>query len=754
MCLAGALLYLRITPPVYERTATVLVKDSRKGAGAELTAFSDIMGGIGRRSVENELYIFSSRQLMEQVVLRYNLTTRYTTKEGLREVDIYGKQPMNVTFLDNSESLKGTFTYKVDKAGRVHLSDFSSDESFKAVAMPNDTIATPLGKVVFSPTTAKQATDKDIKVRKQQLNKSVESYRKKLKCAIADKQASVINITMSDQVPQRAEDIINGIIEAYNQASISDKQEISLLTAQFINDRLMLLGNELNMADDDVATYKQSNRIYNPQDEATLSAEEIKRLKENALSLEANIEMANYILQYVMEEGSEHKLIPASTTMSGGASQALAANIDLYNKGVLEYQRLVTHSSQSNPAIVDLEAQLDAQRTSIIAALQSHIETLNLQIAHINREQQRADSRMEESPKKEKELLSIVRQQKVKEELYIYLLTKLEENALTGATAESNARIIDMAYGSDTPIKPKKSVIFSIAICLGLLLPFVIAYLCHILNTKVESRRELQEALSAPYLGDIPRFEGKANQGFVVKEDGRDALSEAFRMVAVNLSFMSVDKSINVIMTTSSIPHSGKTFISSNLAFTLAASGKRVVLIDLDLRRRTLSKIMGHRNDRRGITSYLSGNIASLSDIITKSNIHANLDMIFAGPQPPNPTEMLMSAKMEEVMAELRTRYDYIIIDCAPAMAVADAIIMDRLVDLAIYVVRSGNLDYNQLPDIEHLYRDHKFHNMGILFNGVKQSKHGYGYGYYGEEEELTAMQRRWRTFKQLFKRR
>ena len=748
---SGAMLYIKITPPEYMRTATVLVKDSRKGSGSDVTAFSDIMGGMGRRSVDNELHIFESRRLMESVVKRLDLTTEYSVEEQLRTTDIYGRSPMLVKFTDENNDATGTFKYRVESDGSVAINSFNDDASFHAVVEPGDTIATPLGNITLIATP--YAKDRrEVTVSKRSLNNVVEAYRNKLKCDIANKQASVINISMVDEVPRRAEDVINSIIEAYNLDAISDKQEISRLTEQFINDRLVSLGQELNLADAEVADYRKDNHLYSPTNEATLSAEEIQKLKSSALSLEANLEMAKYIYVYVTEGENEMRLIPASTALASGASQALTAQIEAYNTDLLEYQRLAGEEHSNNPMLVDLKAQLIAMRATIVSSLDSHIATLNLQIEQVNREQMKADSRMEGSPHKERELQSIVRQQKVKEELYIYLLTKLEENALTGATAESNARVIDTAYGSDKPISPRKMQVYFIAILAALLIPFAIIYLCEVLNTKVRSRRDIEEGLTVPFLGDVPYHGGRHDRGIVVHEESRDAVSEAFRMLRANLSFMSIAKSVNVIMVTSSVPHSGKTFISTNLAATLAATDKSVVLVDLDLRRRTLTKQMGHRNDRRGVTSYLTNSISSLHDIIIKDEIEG-VDTIFAGPQPPNPTEILISERMKEFISELRQRYDYIIIDSVPALAVADAVVIDPLVDLTLYVIRHGHLDRNQLPDIERLHSEKRIHNMGVVFNGVKQSKHGYGYGYgYYSDEELSPLKERLKRFASLFK--
>lgn len=758
LCYLLAAFYIHRTPPIYQRTATVLVKDTRKGGGAELTAFSDIMGGIGRKSVDNELYIFKSRHLSEQVVKEFDLTTRYTTTIKIRTYDLYGQEPILVKFLTASDSDDGEFKYRINEDGTVKIFEFLPDnELFSTTASLSDTVATPLGDIALIPTPfAEQFIDKDITVTKMPLNEVTEMYRRAVNCNIASKQSSIITMTMNNEVPKRAEDVINGIIVAYDNDAINDKRAISDLTNKFIIERLQSLGEELRLADEQIATYKQDNNIYNPETEATLSANEIIRLNQEELSLEANIEMANYILDYVRNDRSGEGLIPASTVSLSGVSAALASQIDSYNSTLMSYRRLKSEASGSNPVVVNMAADIASLRGSIITSLESHIEGLKLQIEHLNREQLVANSRMSNSPSVEKEMLTFARQQKVKEELYIYLLTKLEENALTGATAESNARVIDHAYGSNRPISPNRMLIYLIALFFGAVIPYVILYLNEVLNTKVRSRREIEKIISVPFLGDIPRFTGKAENGIAVKEEGRDPISEAFRILRTNMSFMSVDKKLQVLMFTSSIPHSGKTFVSTNMAVTLAISGKKVLLMDLDLRRRTLSKQLGHRNDRRGFTSYISDKISSVDALISKSTLHDNLDMIYAGPQPPNPAEMLMSNRVEQLFTELRQRYDYIIIDSTPAMAVADAMIIDRLVDLTVYVIRQGNLDRRQLPDIEQLYVDKKFHDMSIVLNGVTQRKSSYGYGYgygygYSDMEEQTPWQRRWESIKALF---
>ena len=748
LCGAVALYYLASTPKTYMRTATVVVKDTRKGSGSEITAFNDVLGGIGRRSVDNEIHIFQSRRVMEHVVERYNLDTRYSAKSGLRIVDMYGRTPVAIEFIDSKPVETVTFKYSINEAGDITFFEFHSkdgDIDYNVTAKIGEIITTPFGNIVTTATPYfEQNRDLVVSVAQYPINEIIESYRKRLNCTIVDKMASVITLSMVDEVPLRAEHVINGVIAAYDKDAIEDKQAVSNLTEEFIKERLQTLGEELNNADVDIASFKQDNSLYSPSQEATLRAEETAKLKENALSLEASMEMTTYILNYLRDSDETNSLIPASAVSISGVSAGLVAQIEQYNKSLLEYKRLLAASSPSNPTIIDLGNQIAGLHNAVIASLESHIESLKLRKEQIKREQRAVDKRLQSSPTMEMELLSKARQQKVKEELYIYLLTKLEENALSEATAESNARVIDNAYGSNIPVSPRSSIILLFSIIVGICIPLAILYVRETMNTSVRSRRDLDNVLTIPFLGDVPQHNGKVGNGIVVREDSRDVLSEAFRMLRTNLSFMSVNKRVQVMMFTSSIPHSGKSFVSSNLAYTLASAGKRVVLIDLDLRLRTLSKSMGQRNNRRGITSYLSGNIESWEDIITPSENNTNLDCIYAGPKPPNPTDMLMSERMDALIAGLRTKYDYIILDSVPAMAVADALVLDRVVDLTIYVIRQGFLDRRELPEIEALYREKKFSNMCTVLNSATQNNHKYGYGYYESPDKKNLLQRLW----------
>lgn len=419
----------------------------------------------------------------------------------------------------------------------------------------------------------------------------------------------------------------------------------------------------------------------------------------------------------------------------------------------------MTDSSENNPVILDLDNGLVAVRRPSSPRSTPTSRRWGIQLDAMRREEAMANRRISSVPSQEKEILDITRQQKIKEELYLYLLNKREENALTMVITESNSRTIDNAFGSSNPLFPNKSMILAIAILFGLAIPFLIIYMLEILDTTIRGRKDLEDRLSIPFLATSRSTRGAMQRGgVVVRENGRDAVSEAFRILRSNMSFMNVNsRPQQVIMVTSSNPHAGKTFVSTNLAMTLALTGKRVILIDLDLRRRTFTKQMGRAGNTVGITNYLSGN-STAEEIVHKSSLNNNLDIIYSGPQPPNPGEMLLSEQLDKLMEQLRARYDYVIIDSVPAMAVADAMITDRLSDLCIYVIREGLLDRRQLPDIERLYREKKLRNMCTVLNGTRISRHNYGYGYgygygysgygYGLYNEDEAAQRKkgWRN--------
>ncbi len=744
-CLGVSVLYIMRTSPVYTRSATILVKDSRKGGGAsELAAFGDLTGLNTRRNVDNELFVLQARRLMVEVVDKLGLTVGYTTRSGLRNIDLYRRSPIDVQFINDVNSGVCAFTVLLDE-NNITISEFvrsrldgtddsEEDEDFLVTSPYGETIVTPYGEIVVNKTLYMEENylGKEIRVVKRPREIVATHYRNAMHSSVANKMSSIINISLNDIVPRRAEDIINTLIEVYNNDAINDKQQIAEATADFIDVRLAIISKELGSVDSDIKTFKTRNSMVDIETETTKNITESAKLKTEVLSLESQIEMSKFVKDYLNDASKDYALIPITDLSRGQSSSALSKQIADYNELLLRREKFLLNSSLNNPVIQMLDRDRAALKNAILASLESNIATLDIQLRNLRREQSKTDARISSVPLQEQEYLSIARQQRIKEELYLYLLNKREENAISLAITENTARIVDSAFGPQRPIAPRKSFILLIALVLGCAVPFVILYLRELLDTTVRSKHDITKFTNVPYLGDIPIYSGpRTARGVVVRANGRDKVSEAFRIVRTNMAFMNTEgQDSQVLLVTSSNQHAGKTFVSTNLAMTLAMSGNKVLLIDLDLRRRTMSKHMGQRNNPVGISRYMSDKNVQVADIISRTELHENFDCIYAGLQPPNPAEQLMSNRLDELIAECRKLYDYVVIDSVPALVIADAIITSRVADLTLYIVREGLLDRRQLPDIDSLYKQDKLRNMSILLNGSSERNHRYGYTY------------------------
>ena len=724
--------HLLSTSPVYHREAAVLIKDARRGSAAsELSAFADIAGISTRRSVDNELYVLQARRLMAEVVERLNLSVNYAIKSKLRTNTLYRVSPVEITFIDDLGGKACAFSLLLSEEG-VTLSEFKSkneeDDGFTATAKYGEVINLPLGQIVVNPTLYfnSEYIGESILVSKYNRDAVANAYRKRVKMAVPSKMSSIINLSLNDVVPQRAEDVLNTLIDAYNDDAVYDKQIVAEATAKFITERLQIIGEELHNIDGSIKQFKDDNGIVDIKTEATRRTEGAMRYEHEIAVTSNQIAMSKFIRDYLTDNAKDVNIIPAAT-FDGGT--ALVSQIADYNELVIRRLKL-GNDSKNNPLVLQLDSNIASTKNAILASLASNIKALEIKLENLEAEERRINSMIGAVPKQEQEFLSIARQQKIKEELYLYLLTKSEENAISLAITERPARIVDYAFGTNIPVSPNKTLILLAMLILGAGLPLGIIYIRILTNTKVQGKHDIVKYCSVPYLGDIPVFEGQLTRSIAVRESGRDKVSEAFKILRTNMSFMSRGAKQQVILTTSSNAHAGKTFVSMNLGMTLAFSGNKVLMVDLDLRRRTLSKHMGQRSNPNGVTKYLSSTDVNINEIVTNSGLHENFDFIYAGLQPPNPAELLMSKRLDELFEECRKHYDYIIIDSVPALIIADAMITSRVADLSIYVVREGLLERQQLPDINALHTEKKLNNMCIVLNGTAESRQAYGYSY------------------------
>lgn len=755
VCLGAAVWYLLTTPPVYTRSASILIKDDSKGKSTSgvMEDFADFGMFATSTNVNNEMGTLQSPDLMREVVSRLNLNMDYHTDGRFHRQTVYGEQlPVKTILVDFPANQAAAFTMQL-KDGNVTLFDFKKDEksidgSFTGTL--NDTISSPVGKIVIQPDSSYEKEEETLLyVSHVPIQSAVAAYSMNLSVSQNDEKSNIITLTFKDVSTQRAEDVLNTLIAVYNENWVKDKNQIAVSTSMFINDRLGVIEGELGNVDNDISSYKSEHLLPDVQVAASMYMAQANEANASIKELNNQAYMARYIRNYLTDETNRFRLLPAS---SGIENANISTQISEYNNQLMERNSLVSHSSVKNPLVKEMDASLQALRSALVTSIDNQLVALNAQIKSQQNYSGQVTSQIASNPNQAKYLLSVERQQKVKESLYLYLLQKREENELSQAFTAYNTRIITMPGGSMIPTAPVKKNILLMAFALGLLIPVVVIFMMENMNTVVRGRKDL-ENLTIPFVGEIPlsfrkkkKFSRQPQEKecvVAVKEKSRNVINEAFRVVRTNLEFMQDKESKSyVIMLTSANPDSGKTFISFNLAASLGIKGKRVLAIDLDLRKGSLSQYAG--SPKKGISDYLAGDVKDIKEIIVRPSEDARLEIIPVGTIPPNPTELLFSERLNQSIAELRKEYDYIFIDCPPVEIVADATIISQLVDMTLFIIRAGRLDRSMLPEIERFYTDKKYKNMSLILNGTDGGsgrygyKYGYKYGYtgYTKEEE------------------
>lgn len=716
-------------PLVYFRSATVIIKDpSNKASTSGLDRFDNF---INKVNVANEILQFRSKKLMREVVQRVHADVSYQIKDGLRSNELYNESPVLVSLPDALPEQSFSFTMTLKDAKTVTLSDFSGIEAKPSYEVAlNDTVAIIEGmNVVVTATNYLRDSwlNTPIRVQKLPVESMVNYYKNALGIQQEEEEASILTLALKDSSPARAEDVLNTLITVYNEEAIKEKNQVAVNTANFINERLIIIERELGNVESNLESFKQRNQIVDIASSAGMYMTESQKYNADAMELETQLRLANFIKDYLTDPSKETDLIPSNTGIS---DMNIENQISLYNAAKLKRDHLIDDSSVNNPVVQELNNSLRAMKQSIIRAVDNMIVSLNVKRNDAQNREMRAQDRVTAIPTKERQMLSIERQQKIKEALYLFLLNKREENALSQAMADNNARVIDGAEGSNAPISPNRNRILLLGLLVGIALPGAVCLAILFMDTRVHGRKDIEGVTSVPYLGEIPldkeAMKDHRKKVMAVKEQGDDIVSEAFRILRTNMAFLSKkDKPAQVITFTSFNIGAGKTFIARNLSMSLAYMKKRVVMVDLDIRKGTLSRHFGHYHE--GVTNYLSDNTVKVDDIIQHQE---GFDLIPAGILAPNPAELLMDNRLDELMNELRTRYDYIIADNVPVGLIADATIANRIADLTIFVVRAGKLDRRQLPDIEKLYQEKKLKNMALVLNGANPERHGYGYSY------------------------
>ena len=760
--------YLLSTPNVYQRTASLMIKDDSKSQGISSdvsSMFADMGLGSAKSNVNNELIAIQSPAVLLETGRRLKLDVDYAIDGGFHKVALYGEDlPVTVDFIGFTDEqsaslklkLKGNGSYEMYGIVGVNKHGEPVESSDEITGKLGQVVHTPMGKVRVNPAPAYGQFVKDgeapvLYVTKNNLYSMTDHIKGSLSASLSEEKATVIDLTYKDVITKRAEDVLNTIIAVYRKNWIDDKNQMTISTSHFITERLGVIERELGDVDKNISTFKSNNLLPDVEAAAQQYMQKSSEADKQILDLSSRLAIAQYIRNYLTGKVGKNQLLPSNT---GIESPGIEQQIADYNKSQLERNNLVANSSEQNPLVADYDQSLSAMRKSIAASLDNFVVTLKTQLGALQANEAQTTSQIASNPNQAKYLQTVGRQQKVKEALYIFLLQKREENELSKAFTAYNTRIITPPTGDIKPVAPVRRNILLVALVLGLLIPVVVIFVRENMNTTVRGRKDLKN-VTVPFLGEIPFSlsrkdrptlkqrlmfwkKPKEVRRIVVKAGKRDIVNEAFRVLRTNFEFMiGTHPEQNVVVFTSINPGSGKSHLAANMAMSLAIKKKKVLLIDGDLRHGSTSMVVGSPGE--GLSDYLNGRVSDIHDIICKgeeSGLVKYFDILPIGTIPPNPTELLFTPLLEQMIKQVRQEYDYVFIDCPPIEIVADTPIYEQYADRTIFVVRAGLMERSMLPDVEELYKEKKFKNMSLILNGTKTqggkygSHYGYGYGY------------------------
>lgn len=762
ICVGAAYLWLLRTPNVYSRSAEILIKDESKGNSVGADEFANMGLFQSNTNLQNEIYNLKSKDMMEEVVRRIGLDINYFKDGRFHDQVAYGTDlPVRVATSGYPEESSLSFTLKVDPAGQVTVKDFvNSDGSYgkSYTGRLNSAIATPGGSIVVTPSPLYiKGSEVELKVKKYPLSAARDSYNARLQVAMSNDNSSIIKLTVFDESTQRADDLLNTLIDVYNENWIHDKNQIAVSTSNFIDERLGVIQNELGNVDSDISSYKSANLIPDVGAAASMYMSQNQETQAQILDLNNQLSMARYIRSYLVADAGHGQLLPANTGLQSGNVQSM---IGEYNSKLLQRNTLADKSSEANPLVQQYDQQLAAQRQAIIRSIDNEITALNTRLSTLRGTQANAVSKLASNPTQAKNLLSVERQQKVKESLYLFLLQKREENELSQAFTAYNTRIVNKPGPSGLPSTPNRGQTLLIAFVIGLVIPFGVTAVKELSNTRIRGRKDV-EHLTAPFAGEIPQngpakkekdSDAAGHRLIVVGPGNRNIINESFRVLRTNVEFLCNSiQGGRAVAFTSFNPGSGKSFISVNLGMAIALKEKRVLVIDGDMRHGSVSQYVG--SPELGLADYLSGMETDVDRLIVPYNEVNTLFILPVGSIPPNPTELLESPRFGELVSQLKTQYDYVIIDCPPIEVVADAQIIDKYMDRTFFIIRAGLFERSMLPELDRLYDEKKYSNMAFILNGTPNDqgrygyshsyRYGYGYGYgygynYGSDEQPT----------------
>ena len=737
LCMAGAWLYLRYTPPVYNISASVIIKDNDKNSKASsgMADLEDLGFYSSINNFDNEVEILQSRTLIKKVVEELDLYISYATKSSFHDIELYKSSAVKVWITPEEAQ-------KLPAPARLHLTlqpgnklnvklRIGEEEYNKQFDKLPALLTTPSGTFSFTPkdSTTVQSTQ-EIMATVSSPRSVANTYRGALSIEPTSKSTTIAQISVKSTHTQRGMDFINKLVEVYNRDANDDKNEVATKTAEFIDERIKIINGELGTTEQELETFKRDAGLTDLKSDAQLALSENSEYEKKRAENSTQLRLVQFLASYANNPDHAYEVLPVNV---GLTDTGLTELINRYNEMLLERKRLLRSSQENNPVVVNLDASIRAMRSNVLTTINSVQRGLAITQADLERQAGKYAGRITNAPGQERQLVSISRQQEIKAGLYLMLLQKREENAITLASTANNARIVDEALADAIPVSPKGKMIYLVALILGVALPVAVIYIIELFKYKIEGRADVEKITSLPIVGDVPFSENKSSEGaIVVHENQNDLMAETFRNVRTNVLYM-MKSNEKVILVTSTTTGEGKTFIASNLAVSLALLGKKIVIVGLDIRKPGLNKAFQLSRKEQGISQFLANpEHTDLMSLVQVSNINPNLSILPGGPIPPNPTELVARESLPQAIDILKKHFDYIILDTAPIGMVTDTQLISRVANASIYVCRA---DYTHKADytlINELGEQKKLPNLCTIINGLdmKKKKYGYYYGY------------------------